>query len=134
MADNIPTGSPKSPIREKGLVVRVLYEKEIPVLKLSGVLDEDSFGIFITAFDPQEPHILDFKDVSSIDMHCMRLLAGMSLDYTFLIRNVSYGTKLLWGRLGMDPNVFIVSSESYDRLRRASSGPSGPISGPSDQT
>lgn len=111
MANDISTGSSDSPVREERLTVRAHPPQNgIVTLELIGVLDEESVHVLTKVFDPRTPQILDFSRVNSIDQYCMRLLVGMSLDHTFLIRGAGFGIQIMWNRMGMDSGVFTNNS------------------------
>jgi len=106
MANDISAGSSDPAVRE-GLTVRSCpLQNGVVTLELIGVLDAKSVHILTHNFNPKNPQILDISRVTSIDQYCMRLLVGMSLDHTFLIRGAGFGIQIMWNRMGMDKGVF----------------------------
>ena len=102
MANDISARSPEPAVREEG----IMANGEIPILRLIGPLNKKSVHIFLQKFNKKTPQILDFSQVKSVDQYCMQLLVGMSLDHTFLLRGVPFGTQILWERMGMDFGMF----------------------------
>jgi len=97
---------------------KLVIQKHGSVLELEGILDHGSISILLDIVDRNHSFTLDLKRIKEIDLYCMQRLIQMSVDYTFLIRNASFGLKYFWVNAGMDVGNFtdLPTSDSIDAL------------------